>query len=52
MIETGKRVTTLFFQWMKDEDEFHIWDFGFDDIYDYNSIRPLRSARYRIVHDV
>ena len=51
MIETGKKVSTLFFQRMKN-DEFHIWDFGFDDIMDYNSIRLLRSARYRIIHAV
>ena len=47
MIETGKKVSTLFFQRTKN-DEFHIWDFGFDDMNDYNSIRLLNSARYRI----
>ena len=51
MIETGKKVSTLFFQRTKN-DEFHIWDFGFDDINDYNSIRMLKSARYRIVHNI
>ncbi len=51
MIETGKKVSTLFFQRMKNG-EFHIWDFGFDDIDDYNSIRLLRSARYKIINNI
>ena len=48
MIETGKKVSTLFFQRTK-KDELHIWDFGFDDVNDYNSISLLRSARYTII---
>ena len=45
---TDKPITTLFFQRPAD-DEYHIWQFGFDDKDDYNSIRLLKSARYTIV---
>lgn len=43
---TSKPVSTLFFQ--RNDDEYHLWRFGFDDPNDYNSIRLLNSARYRI----
>ena len=43
---TAKSVSTLFFQHINDE--YHLWHFGFDDQNDYNSIRLLNSARYRI----
>lgn len=42
-----KPVTTLFFQ-KTANDEYHIWNFGFEDENDYDSIRLLKSARYRI----
>ena len=42
-----KPVSTLFFQ-RTGNDEYHIWHFVFDDLYDYNSIRLLRSGRYRM----
>ena len=45
---TEKPVSTLFFQ-RTHEDEYHIWQFGFDDQENYNSIRLLKSARYKIV---
>ena len=45
---TAKPVSTLFFQ-RTGNDEYHIWQFGFDDPNDYNSIRLLKSGRYRIV---
>ena len=48
---TTKTVSTLFFQRKTDNhnnDEYHLWHFGFDDPNDYNSIRLLNSARYRI----
>ena len=48
---TEKPVSTLFFQRKTDDhnnDEYHLWHFGFDDPNDYNSIRMLNSARYRI----
>ncbi len=44
---TTKPVATLFFQRTKN-DEYHLWHFGFDDPKDYNSIRLLKSARYKI----
>lgn len=44
---TAKPVSTLFFQ--RTGDEYHIWHFGFDDVHDYNSIRLLKSARYKII---
>ena len=44
---TQKPVATLFFQRMGN-DEFHLWQFGFDDANDYNSVRLLKSARYAI----
>ena len=43
---TTKTISTLFFQRRKDE--YHLWHFGFDNRDDYNSIRLLQSARYRI----
>ena len=45
---TSKPVSTLFFQ-RTDAGEYHLWHFDFDNPQDYNSIRLLRSARYRIV---
>lgn len=43
---TQKPVSTLFFQ--RRRGEYHLWHFGFDNPDDYNSIRLLNSARYRI----
>ena len=43
---TDKPVSTLFFQ--RSRGEYHLWHFGFDDPMDYNSIRLLQSARYKI----
>ena len=43
---TDKPVTTLFLQ--RNGNEYHLWHFGFNDPNDYNSIRLLNSARYRI----
>ena len=44
---TDKKVITLFFE--RIEDEYHIWQFEFTDINDYNSITFVRSARYVIL---
>ena len=44
---TTKPVSTLFFQRGQDN-EYHIWHYGFNDPNDYNSIRLLKSARYKI----
>ena len=49
-IFTGKPVSTLFFQHAKGG-EFHLWQFGFDELENYNSIRLLRSGRYQIVRN-
>lgn len=43
---TAKPVSTFFFQ--RRRHEYHLWHFGFDNPDDYNSIRLLNSARYRI----
>ncbi|KUK77502.1 MAG: hypothetical protein XD93_0285 [candidate division WS6 bacterium 34_10] len=43
---TNKKVTTLFFQHIKDL--FYLWQFEFTDIYDYNSIKLINSARFII----
>lgn len=45
---TNKIVSTLFFQRMA-QNEYHIWQFVFDEINNYNSIRLLKSGRYRII---
>ena len=45
---TDKPVSTLFFQRTRN-DEYHIWHFAFEDVNDYNSIRLLKSARYKII---
>ena len=44
---TTKPVSTLLFQ-RTSNDEYHIWHFVFDNPNDYNSIRLLKSARYKI----
>ena len=47
---TNKHVSMLFFQRMPDA-VFHLWHFGCDNPNDYNSIRLLKSGRYRIVRN-
>ena len=44
---TKKSVSTLFFQ--RTRNEYHIWHYGFDRPDDYNSIRLLKSERYKIL---
>ncbi len=44
---TDKSVTTVFFQ-HTDNDEFHLWQFGFADKLDYNSVYLVKSGRFRI----
>lgn len=46
----GKTVYTLFFERRKIKGEviFYIWQYGFKDIHDYNSIYLIKSSRYRI----
>lgn len=45
-IHTQKEVITLFFE--KRENEFLIWEFGFNDILNYNSIILKNSAKFQI----
>ena len=44
---TSKPVSTLFFQHTKNG-EFHLWQFGFTNPDDYNSVYLVKSGRYRI----
>jgi hypothetical protein len=43
---TKKQVMTMFFE--KYNDRYSFWQFAFDDIEDYNSIRLVLSAKYEI----
>ncbi|MFN8138957.1 MAG: hypothetical protein U0R49_04075 [Fimbriimonadales bacterium] len=42
----GKPIRTLFFS--KEQKDYLIWEFGFSDISDYNSIRLIGSSRIRV----
>ena len=46
---TDKNVYTLFFE--KNDDIYSIWQFAFDVVNDYNSIRVVKSLKYRIIND-
>lgn len=46
-IHTQKEVVTLFFE--KRGSEFLIWEFGFKDIENYNSIFLKQSAKFEII---
>jgi len=46
---TDKNVYTLFFE--KNDDIYSIWQFAFDDVNDYNSIRLVKSLKYRIINN-
>jgi len=43
---TKKKVYTLFFE--KRDSHYFIWQYGFDNEHDYNSIKLLKSAKYII----
>ena len=45
---TEKRVITLFFEKQKDADIYSIWRFEFSDIKNYNSIKLVKSGKFRI----
>jgi hypothetical protein len=45
---TKKKVYTLFFE-KTGENIYSIWEFEFTDLKDYNSIRLVRSGKYRIL---
>ena len=44
---TNKEVVLLFFE--KRMDEYLIWEYKFDDVNDYNSIRLNKTGKYKIV---
>ncbi len=46
--KTKKKVVTLFFDKKQDEDVYFIWQFEFSDPKNYNSIRLIRSGKFRI----
>lgn len=46
---TKKKVATLFFDKERDEDVYSIWQFEFSDFRNYNSIKLVKSGKYRIV---
>lgn len=50
-LNTTKQVKTLFFEKREIDGEniFHLWLFEFEDPQNYNSIKLVRSARYRII---
>lgn len=50
-IETGKPVHTVFFEKRRigKENIFYLWLYEFSDYNNYNSVRLVRSARYRII---
>ena len=45
---TNKKVYTLFFQKDSKEDAYSLWVFEFTDIMDYNSIKLVKSERFKI----
>lgn len=45
---TKKNVVTLFFEKDKNENAYSIWRFDFEDIKDYNSIRLIKSGKFKI----
>ncbi|MFA5014969.1 MAG: hypothetical protein WC549_05455 [Actinomycetota bacterium] len=46
---TRKKVITLFFNKDPDEDVYSIWQFEFEDPKNYNSIKLVRSEKFRII---
>ncbi len=47
--QTSKEVYLLFFDRDKNSKVYNIWQFKFEDENDYNSIKLVKSGRYRIV---
>lgn len=46
--QTKKKVITLFFDKASGEDVYSIWQFEFKDPNNYNSIRLVKSGKFRI----
>lgn len=47
--KTKKKVVTLFFDKERGKDVYSIWQFEFSDLKNYNSIRLVKSGKFRIV---
>ena len=47
--QTTKDVSLLFFDKERNSDIYNIWQFEFEDENDYNSIKLVKSGRYRII---
>lgn len=45
-MHTQKQVNAVFFE--KREDIYSLWQFGFEDVNDYNSIKLIKSSRFEI----
>ena len=45
---TKKKVVTIFFDKTRDEDVYSIWQFEFEDPKNYNSIKLVKSGKFRI----
>ena len=46
---TKKKVVTLFFEKTKGKNVYSIWQFGFSDPEDYNSIQLVKSGKFHIL---
>jgi len=46
--KTKKKVVTLFFDKNHEEDTYSIWQFEFSDPKDYNSIKLVKSGKFKI----
>lgn len=46
---TEKKVLSLFFE--KTNDLYSLWEFEFDNILDYNSIKLVKSGKYKINYE-
>ncbi len=42
-----KKVSLIFFE--KRQSEFYLWQYHFEDMYNYSSIKLLKSAKYLLV---
>ncbi len=49
-LSTKKKVYTIFFERDIKEDTYNIWQFGFRDPNDYNSIYLIKSDKYKLMH--
>jgi len=47
--QTKKKVITLFFDKASGEDTYSIWQFEFSDSKNYNSIKLVKSGKFRII---